>query len=141
MTRPRLVLDTNVVLSALLFGTGRLAWMRHAWQNGQMAPLVCKETASELLRVLAYPKFRLSAQEREALLADFLPYAEAVELPSPWPTLPTCRDAKDQVFLVLAHVARADGLVTGDADLLALHGAVPGWIGTAEEWAARHAGR
>ncbi|MFP7864029.1 putative toxin-antitoxin system toxin component, PIN family [Pseudomonas aeruginosa] len=58
----RVVLDTNIVLSALIFNAGRLAWIRHAWQQQQLQPLVCRETASELLRVLAYPKFKLSVR-------------------------------------------------------------------------------
>jgi len=131
----RVVLDTNAVLSALLFSAGRLAWMRHAWQRGQWQPLVCKETAAELLRVLAYPKFKLSPAERQELLADYLPYADAVTLPVPWPALSACRDEKDQVFLVLAHVGRADALVTGDADLLAMREHFPGLIATPQEWA------
>lgn len=136
MTR-RVVLDTNVVLSALLFDAGRLAWIRHAWQRQQLQPLVCRETASELLRVLAYPKFRLSAAEQQELLADFLPHADAVELPTPWPDLPECRDEKDQVFLVLAHVGNADALVTGDADILAMREAYPDLILTADAFAAQ----
>jgi len=134
----RVVLDTNIVLSALLFTRGRLAWLRGAWQGGRLQPLACRESASELLRVLAYPKFKLSAVEQEQLLADFLPYAEAVELPRPWPDLPACRDAKDQVFLALAHAGRADALVTGDADILALRQAFAGVcpILTAQELAA-----
>ena len=136
MTR-RVVLDTNVVLSALLFNAGRLAWIRHAWQRQQLQPLVCKETVNELLRVLAYPKFKLTASEQEELLADFLPYADVVELPAPWPALPACRDEKDEMFLVLAHVGKADALVTGDADILAMREAFPGLILTAEELAAQ----
>lgn len=69
----RVVLDPNVVLSALLFASGCLAWLRRAWQHGRMQPLVCRETAAELLRVLAYPKFKLSRPEQEQLLADLLP--------------------------------------------------------------------
>lgn len=133
----RVVLDTNVVLSALLFTSGRLAWIRRAWQHRQWQPLVCKETASELLRVLAYPKFKLTAEDRQDLLEDFLPYADVVELPQPWPALPACRDAKDQVFLVLAHVGRAQALITGDDDLRAMRGQLQGLIMAPEEWAAR----
>lgn len=119
---PRVVLDTNIVLSALLFTAGRLTWVRQAWQRNQVQPLICGTTARELIRVLAYPKFGLSETEREALLADILPYAEVVTLPDPWPALPRCRDPQDQVFLALGEVGAADALVTGDADLLALSG-------------------
>lgn len=132
----RVVLDTNVLVSALIFTSGRLAWVRHAWQRQQIQPLIATETANELIRVLAYPKFRLATREQDELLAAFLPYAEVVALPTPWPALPACTDEKDQVFLVLAHVARADRLVTGDTDLLAMHDAFPGLIVTPEQFAA-----
>ncbi|MCD9033158.1 putative toxin-antitoxin system toxin component, PIN family [Luteimonas sp. Y-2-2-4F] len=140
MTR-RVVLDTNVVLSALLFTGGRLAWIRHAWQRQQFQPLVCKETAGELLRVLAYPKFKLTALEQRDLLADFLQHADVVDLPTPWPDLPACRDANDQVFVVLAHVGKADSLVTGDGDVLAMRELFPDLIATPDELAARCAKR
>jgi predicted nucleic acid-binding protein len=42
-----------------------------------------------------------------------------VEVSEP-PVVPDCRDPKDRPFLELASFARADALVTGDADLLAL---------------------
>lgn len=132
----RVVLDTNTVLSAVLFTSGRLAWLRRAWQT-RLTPLVCKETAMELLRVLAHPKFGLSAVEQQDLLSEFLPYAEVVDLPSPWPDLPQCRDDKDQVFMVLAHVGRADALVTGDRDLLALRADFPDLIITPDALRAR----
>lgn len=136
MTR-RVVLDTNIVLSALLFNAGRLAWVRHAWQHQQLQPLVCRDTANELLRALAYPKFKLSAQEQKDLLGDFLPYAEVITLPTPWPDLPACRDEKDQVFLVLAHAGKADALITGDTDILAMRDVFPGRILTADELATQ----
>ena len=117
-----MVLDTNVVLSALLFGAGRLSPLRDHWQTGQMVPLVSKATAQELLRVLAYPKFRLSAAERDELLADYRPYAETVAVPDAWTDLPLFRDPKDQMFLLLARAASADVLVTGDDDLLQMAG-------------------
>jgi len=132
--KPRLVLDTNVVVSALLFTSGRLDWIRRAWQHERIQPLACRQTVDELLRVLAYPKFKLTDEEQGDLLEDFLPYAEIIELPEPWPVLPLCRDAKDQVFLVLAHVGHAHVLVTGDDDLLAMHEVFSGRILTPEAW-------
>jgi len=118
----RVVLDTNIVFSALMFTSGRLTWVRHAWQQGALSPLVCRQTVAELLRVLGYPKFKLTPSEREDLLAEFLPYTESVPLPARWPDLPRCRDPKDQMFLALAHTAHADALVSGDADLLSMQG-------------------
>lgn len=116
----RAVLDTNVVLSALVFGRHATARVRQAWQAGRLKPLVSTTTAQELIRVLAYPKFRLSASDQRELLADYLPYAEVVTVPKPPPRAPDFRDPHDLPFLHLAAAGKADVLVTGDADLLAL---------------------
>ena len=119
----RAVFDTNVVVSALVFGR-RLAWLRRAWASGAVTPVVCRETAAELLRVLSYPKFRLDGSERDVLLADYLPFAEIATLAEPLPVLPAvCRDRDDAVFLHLAIASRADLLVSGDTDLTVLAGA------------------
>lgn len=120
VTPLRLVLDTNVVLSALLFSRGRLEWLRLSWQAGEVLPLISRETVEELLRVLNYPRFQLEIAEQEVLLAEYLPWCETVIVPNPLPPLPECRDPFDLKFLELALAAGADGLVTGDADLLVL---------------------
>jgi putative PIN family toxin of toxin-antitoxin system len=115
----RAFLDTNVLVSALLFNQGRLCWLRSCWQQGQLTPVLAEPTARELLRVLAYPKFRLQAAERERLLEDLLPWCESwtAAIPS---SAHRVRDLHDQVFLDLALAAATPVLVTGDADLLAL---------------------
>ena len=113
-------LDTNIVLSALVFASGRLAPLRHAWQSARCTPLASTATRTELIRVLAYPKFGLSAGDREELLADYLPCCRRVRIPARLPKLPECRDTKDQMFIELAAVGKADFLVTGDKDLLVL---------------------
>ena len=117
---PRVVIDTNLVLSALVFAGGRLAPLRLAWQGQQLLPLVLSATAAELIRALAYPKFKLNSIEQEKLLADYLPYCKTVRIPSPPPTTPACRDALDVPFLQLALAGKAEALVTGDKDLLSL---------------------
>ena len=117
---PRVVLDTNVVLSALVFGRGRLGAMRLAWQQKKYVPLVSTDTASELIRALAYAKFRLSGAERDELLADYLPWCTTVRMPARPPRTPVCRDPNDQPFLLLALVGKAACLVSGDKDLLAV---------------------
>lgn len=118
--RPRAVVDTNLVVSALVFARGRASTLRTAWQAEQFDPLVSRSTATELLRVLAYPKFKLSEAEQEELLADYLPYCTTVRMPSKLPTVPACRDPFDVPFLELAIAGDADYLVTGDKDLLSL---------------------
>lgn len=116
----RVVLDTNVVLSALVFRAGAAGQVRQAWQRGRVLPLASTATVQELVRVLAYPKFRLSKAEQDELLADYLPYAETVRIPQPPPTVPDCRDTLDLPFMHLAVAGKAQVLVSGDRDLLAI---------------------
>lgn len=120
MTPVRPVLDTNVLVSALLFHSGALSWLRGAWHSGRIRPLAGRQTTAELIRVLAYPKFALSEGERQDLLDDYLPSCETVTVPEPPPAVPGCRDPFDRPFLELALAGRADALVTGDGDILAL---------------------
>jgi putative PIN family toxin of toxin-antitoxin system len=119
---PRVVLDTNVVLSALLFGGGPAGRVRAGWQSGRFVPLASTATAQELVRVLAYPKFGLSPAEQEELLADLMPWVEVVRIPEPPPRVPDCRDPFDLPFLHLAVAGKARALVSGDRDVLALAG-------------------
>lgn len=116
----RVVLDTNSVLSALVFPNGRLAAVRGAWQQGRCQPLVSKASVEELVRVLTYPKFRLDAEQQRELLGDYVPYATVIRMPARMPRTPACRDPSDVPFLQLALAGKADFLVTGDRDLLAL---------------------
>lgn len=123
VARPRrVVLDTNVAVSALVFREGRLAWLREAWEAGHIVPVVSAETVAELVRVLAYPKLKLSDEETKNVLAHYMERAEAVrEIGAPV-RIPECRDPDDRIFLRLAYAAQADALVTGDKDLLAVAG-------------------
>lgn len=128
----RVVLDTNVVVSALVFSRGRLDWLRGAWQTGRILPLISRPIAQELIRVLEYPKFRLEPEDREVLLGDYLPACEVVRRTRGLGGHPRCRDPHDRMFLEVAVAGGADLLVTGDADLLALAGEFPVAIVDAE---------
>lgn len=140
----RAVIYTNILLSALVFSRGKLSRLRQLWQDEQFTPLVSKPTVTELIRVLAYPKFKLTSLDREDLLADYLPYCETVPMPNAQahpqvvelPQSPPCRDPFDEPFLHLALVGKADYLVTGDRDLLSLVGVFACPIITASDFLA-----
>lgn len=119
---PRVVFDTNVVVSTLVFQSGALAWLRAAWADGTCLPLASRATVTKLLRVLEYPKFELSADERNELLGDYLPCCEVVTIAKKVASVPRCRDLHDRPFLELAVAGKANALVTGDRDLLAVRG-------------------
>jgi putative PIN family toxin of toxin-antitoxin system len=116
----RVVLDTNIVLSALVFGGGTAGQVRLAWQRGQFVPLASAYSVQELVRVLAYPTFRLSGPEQAELLADYLSFVQTVPMPPVLPRVPDCRDPMDTPFLHLALVGQARVLVSGDRDVLEL---------------------
>lgn len=114
------VLDTHVVLSALVSGGGLAGRLRVGWRQGVFVPMASTATAQEL--VLAYPKFRLSKLEQDELLADYLPHIETVRIPQLPPSVPNSRDLLVVPFLHLAVAGRADVMLSGDRDLLALAG-------------------
>lgn len=120
----RSVFDTDVVLSALLFKSGTLSWLRREWASGSLVPVVCTATFKELLRVLAYPEFRLDTSSRNELLAEYLPFAKwhTDDIPD---TAPQCEDPDDQNFINLAAASRADALVSGDRLIQAMSDHVP----------------
>ncbi|MDR1686535.1 MAG: putative toxin-antitoxin system toxin component, PIN family [Desulfovibrio sp.] len=121
----RVVLDTNCLVSALLFNKSRLSPLRKYWRTGRFIPLACNETASELIRVLAYPKFQLTEDEIKEILGDILPFLETHELQENCAAIEGLRDVSDAVFIHLARQSKADFLVTGDADILALQKSIP----------------
>jgi putative PIN family toxin of toxin-antitoxin system len=101
-------------------------------------PLISRVTAAELERVLRYSKFRLSPVERHELLGEYLPWCEVVEVTNR--CVSVCRDEKDQPFLDLAQSGKADLLVSGDRDLLALAGKTDFLIEDPEAYRRRSCG-
>lgn len=120
----RYVVDTNVVVSALVFRGGSLSWFRTAWATGRVTPIVSRATMAELTAVLAYPKFALDHEAHTELLADYLPFADLVTDPVPVAGIRSV-DPDDQPFVDLCVASDAAGLVTGDAHLLALAPQLP----------------
>lgn len=119
----RAVLDTNVVVSALLF-RGVASAVHVHWRAGRIRLVASADTLAELARVLRYPKFKLAIDAVEAVLAtEVIPFCDVVEVVS---GPPACRDASDDKFLWCARDGGAEVLVTGDPDILAL---APEWCG------------
>lgn len=125
MTPVRVVLDTNCLVSALIFSHGKAGQLRAAWQRGDIVPIVCRETVTELIRVLGYPKFKLEQEDIENLLADILPWAETVTINTIHDAVELLRDKDDAVFIHLAQASSAAFLVSGDKHLLELRDIYP----------------
>lgn len=114
----RFVVDTNVVVSALLL---RDSVPRQAFDKalGQGTVLLSLPVIFELADVLSRKKLNryLLAEERMSFLVSLLKEAELAQVSE---IITACRDAKDDKFLELAVSGRASCIVSGDADLLAL---------------------
>ena len=114
----KVVVDTNVVISALLFGgiPGKLVDL---WHSGTIKPAASKEIVDEYLRVLTYPKFKLSEEEINFLLyQEVLPYFDVIETHS-GPRI-IKKDPEDDKFIRCALRANAIYIISGDQHLLAL---------------------
>ena len=114
----RVVLDTNAIVSALLF-SGISSKLVSLWQKGLITPLLSREVVDEYLRVLGYPKFELSEGEiKELIQEEILPYPEVV---TPKIRLRVIqRDPSDNKFIECAVAGRARVIISGDKDLLSL---------------------
>jgi putative PIN family toxin of toxin-antitoxin system len=119
MTNLRIVLDTNIFISALLsvnsipFQVMELVFAKHCLLRSEV-------TVNELKRVLFRKKFDryITNEERYIFLAKFLTVAESIQIVK---TFDVCRNVKDNCFLDLAVNGRANLIITGDDDLLTLN--------------------
>jgi putative PIN family toxin of toxin-antitoxin system len=120
----RVVLDTNILVSALAYPASIPGRILSAWREGEVDLVLSRYILDEMVRVLPrLPRIKLTPAEIRDLADSFLFLAEIVE-PSAEPDA-TLRDHADQPVLGTLRAAQADYLVTGDKDLLALGGRYP----------------
>jgi len=114
----RAVLDTNIVISALLF-EGPVQTVVSAWQRQGFVLLASQALVAEYVRVLHYPKFRLTTEEIRVLVADdLLPFITPVKVTKTPRVIRT--DPADNHVLACAVAGRAQVIVSGDHHLLEL---------------------
>ena len=115
----KVVIDTNVLVSALLFGSQAKGTVRiiALWKSAAIQPLVSQPIMSEYLRVLAYPKFHLSDREiRHLLEQEILPWFEPLLVPPGEAYIH--EDPDDDKFIWCAMAGKAKVIVSGDPHLL-----------------------
>lgn len=119
MMNKKYVIDTNVLVSALLVKNSRpFQLIQKIEQEGII--LYSEATISELNQVLNRQKFDkyVTKQEREEFLVKLINKSEQITIIE---NINICRDAKDNKFLELAVSGEADFIITGDNDLLVLN--------------------
>ena len=109
----RLVIDTNVLISALLSNVSVPAQLVELWREGRFALLTSAEQVDELMRMTRYPKLRarLSAPLAGRLINELRDLAEVV---ADLPRVEASPDPFDNHLLAAAVAGHADYLVTGD---------------------------
>ncbi|MSQ71899.1 MAG: putative toxin-antitoxin system toxin component, PIN family [Betaproteobacteria bacterium] len=118
----KVVLDTNVLISGLMFPEGIPGRIIAAWVEARFEVALSLYQLAEIGRVLEYPKIRRKLgwddQRIEEFIKQLYVRAEVIELGSVSVAVP--RDPDDASILATLAAAKADVLVTGDGDLLAL---------------------
>jgi putative PIN family toxin of toxin-antitoxin system len=117
----RAVLDTNVLVSYLLTHRPPIATLidRHLARE-DFVLVTAPELLKELERVLRYPRLQqyCADSERTRFVALLMTLSEVVELPESIPRI--CRDPDDDRVIACAVAGKAEVIVSGDRDLLAL---------------------
>ena len=119
MTKLRLVIDTNILISGLM-AVNSLPQKVFDYATSQAILLISDEVQSEIENVINRPKLQkyITIERRTKFLAELSQQVERVEINQ---QIRACRDPKDDKFLELAVCGEADYIITGDADLLDLH--------------------
>ncbi len=116
---PNYVLDTNVIVSALLF---RNSQPRQALDKARKLGIILMSEViwAEIQEVLSRPKFHkyITSGEKKLFLIELFNSVNFIEVTE---EITVCRDAKDNKFLELAISGLASVIISGDADLLVLH--------------------
>jgi putative PIN family toxin of toxin-antitoxin system len=119
MSGLRVVLDTNVLVSALAYPVSIPGRILNACREGEVDLVLSRYILDEMVRVLPLlPRITLTPAEIRDLADSFLFLVEIVEPSSELEA--TLRDQADQLVLGTLRAAQADYLVTADKDLLAL---------------------
>ncbi|MDJ0597512.1 MAG: putative toxin-antitoxin system toxin component, PIN family [Crocosphaera sp.] len=117
--RPKYVLDTNIIVSALLFKNSQ---PRQALDKARHLGIILMSQSiwQEIQEVLERPKFEryITLIERDLFLIWLSKSVEFVDIAK---RIITCRDPKDDQILELAINGNAKLIVSGDQDLLVLH--------------------
>ncbi len=111
----RVVLDVNILVSALIGDAGFPALIYEAWEDGQFTQLSCAEHIAELRSTLRKPRIAALIKPHRSgkLVNDVRRFAEQI---AQLPPIRRSADPYDDYLLALSEAGRADYLVTGDKD-------------------------
>ncbi len=118
----RVVVDTNVIISALISPCGAPGQIIAAWHRRQIAVVMSDAMLVEVREAVHYPRVRrripLSDEELATVLDELESATNVLDEPAHVAVL--IRDPDDAIFVEAAVAGGADYIVTGDRDLLEL---------------------
>jgi hypothetical protein len=118
----RAVVDTNVIISALISPAGPPGQIIATWRLGRIIVVTSEAMLAELREAVHYPRVRrripMSDDELVTVLDDLTSAATVLDEPGHMAVL--IRDPDDAIFVEAAIAGEADYIVTGDRDLLEL---------------------
>ena len=109
----KVVVDTNVLVSAVLKGRVPRAVIQFIFDNPDWEWIVSFEIIAEYKEVLSRPKFKLTSDVRASWFEIIDTFATLIDVNV---SIDFPRDRKDAKFLACAIAAEADFLITGDSD-------------------------
>jgi putative PIN family toxin of toxin-antitoxin system len=109
----KVVIDTNVLVSAVLKGRVPRAVIEFIFDNPDWEWIVSLEIVAEYKEVLSRPKFKLTDEVRTSWFEIIDTFATLIDVNV---SIDFPRDRKDAKFLACAVAAEADFLITGDSD-------------------------
>jgi predicted nucleic acid-binding protein len=118
--KPRLILDTNVILDLLVFKDPSAEPIRLLLDTNQVDAVRTPASMAELIDVIGRPTFKLSPEEQEIILQKWESSTRLLENTSIERAPFTCRDPDDQVFLDMAYSLRPALLLSKDLRVLEL---------------------
>ncbi|HEY3318518.1 MAG TPA: putative toxin-antitoxin system toxin component, PIN family [Coriobacteriia bacterium] len=117
MAKSRILLDTNVLVSAYVSG-GKPRRLLEAAEAGRFTLISSVHIVNELADVLCRPRFHPDEDDVATFVEELTELADIVAVEAA--DHGECRDADDQAVLLAAVLGKADVIVTGDHDLLEL---------------------
>ena len=118
--KPRLILDTNVILDLLVFKDPSAEPIRILLDAKRVDAVRSEASMLELIDVIQRPAFKLSREEQEIILQAWESSTRPLENEAIEPAPFTCRDLDDQVFINMAYSLRPSLLLSKDLRVLEL---------------------
>jgi len=118
----KVVLDTNILVSATLSPKGTPAQIIKAWRKGKFKLIISPGLFEEMERVIFYPKVRKYSAWSEEEINYFLKELEQVSIKTPGRLSSRIvkNDPADDMFIITAIEGKANYIVSGDQHLLQL---------------------